>query len=729
MANCQCQSFDTYCGFQAIKGGCPSATFIATNLYQCLTLGKPPALREECETNQCSPPLVVGSTLSTCVPKNSSCRCPDSTDSCGYAIQCYTDHVDAHVLFECGAEGAYPSPLWTCPNKCFAQQGKNDSCKPFVTDQTRKLIKDKVKHVVILMQENRSFDHYYGQLPGVVNYNDPSILNHTDTNISNLFQIASGKGALTYEGHTGMYPFLLDNNYPKSDCVAAGTISWDLCHEAYNDGKNDKWASLSTLYSMGFFGNETLEYYHTLAHLFMMGDQYHQSIMASTWPNRVSHWAGSIDPRGQFGGPMIYNSAEPPLRWPTYPQQLLDIDKSITWQMYQDDKDPQFITNPLVWFEDFQRASMDSELYKRAVNVTGIEKFYSDMIADQLPEISWLVAPEWLVEHPMNGPQGGQYWTSQILQNITSTKAWKDTLLILNYDEGGGFFDHVLTEQPPKGTLDEYIYRDTDETPSVIGPGQRVPLMLISSWTQGETTFVEKADHHSVLMFLEQFVLSHHDHLSESQVLNPYMSKYRRNFMSDLTSSLNFSSDPTSWPLPNPILDPTNSNQTYTCQHLPGLYPPFPFNMDQFPPEVHYGTRRLVGNFPGIGRNNIIDVIGHGLVQARSGSSSYNGNQVFYFNKAPATSPSVGILLVDPDTSQCYGLFTPNSHNVTLGSTLECTSSQTWTVQYHQDNGHYVFEYAAHAVTHQPMFLNPLNYTVSTDKTYVDIYAASPFHL
>jgi phospholipase C len=152
--------------------------------------------------------------------------------------------------------------------------------------------------------------------------------------------------------------------------------------------------------------------------------------------------------------------------------------------------------------------------------------FEEDAANDNLPQVSWLVAPSAQSEHPNWSPAAGaQYIASKIDAIAANPKVWAKTAFVLMYDENDGYFDHVPPPTAPAGTADEYV----DGVP--IGLGFRVPCIIVSPWTVGGYVATETFDHSSLFRFLE----------TRFCVPEPNISAWRRATVGDLTSAFQFS--------------------------------------------------------------------------------------------------------------------------------------------------------------------------------------------
>ncbi len=191
-------------------------------------------------------------------------------------------------------------------------------------------VKD-VKHVVILMQENRSFDHYYGTLGGVRGFADRQALRYPDgTDVFAQPDVARADKVLR--------PFRMDTT--RYDAQEADDLdhSWDGTHAAWNGGAWNRWVGTKGEETMGFFTRADIPWQYALADAFTLCDNYFCSIQGPTTPNRLYLWTGTIDPDGRAGGPSITNPDDylPVYRWTTYPERLQKA--GVPWQVYANDE-------------------------------------------------------------------------------------------------------------------------------------------------------------------------------------------------------------------------------------------------------------------------------------------------------------------------------------------------------------------------------------------------------
>ncbi|MEW1825291.1 alkaline phosphatase family protein [Streptomyces sp. NPDC088196] len=382
---------------------------------------------------------------------------------------------------------------------------------------------DDIEHVVLLMQENRSFDHYFGTLSGVRGFADPDAL-RLDSGRSVFYQpdTVNPKGYLL--------PFHLDTHTSSAQAIPSTSHAWDVQHSAWNNGRMDNWLpahraadGVNGPYVMGYYDRRDIPFQFALADAFTICDAYHCSVLGPTWPNRMMWMTGTIDPGGTQGGPVTSNTVPPtPFRWTTYAERLQNA--GISWKSYHE-ADDAFGCNVLVQFEAFADSEPGSDLYERAVRPMPAGTFEDDARNDRLPAVSWIIPTSLTSEHPDYLPAAGAEWVASKIEAVASNpKLWKKTAFILNYDENDGLFDHVVPPTAPAGTANEYV----GGLP--IGAGFRVPAILISPWTVGGWVASETFDHTSVLQFLERW----------TGVEEPNISDWRRDTFGDLTSAFRF---------------------------------------------------------------------------------------------------------------------------------------------------------------------------------------------
>ena len=191
---------------------------------------------------------------------------------------------------------------------------------------------DDVEHVVILMQENRSFDHYYGTMRGVRGFSDRAALRQR-SGASILHQTDSGRKDGDY-----LLPFHVATDKVDSQDLFDLPHDWNSTHRAWDDGYYDNWIANKGEMTMAYFEYADIPFHRALAGAYTICDNYHCSVMGPTIPNRLYLWSGTIDPQGHKGGPATWNPNDylPVYTWKTYPERLQAA--GVSWQVYANDE-------------------------------------------------------------------------------------------------------------------------------------------------------------------------------------------------------------------------------------------------------------------------------------------------------------------------------------------------------------------------------------------------------
>jgi phospholipase C len=414
-----------------------------------------------------------------------------------------------------------------------------------------------VEHVVILMQENRSFDHYFGTLGGVRGFGDPRVI-----------QLPSGRSVWHQpDGDSFVLPF-----HPGVPNLGLQFLEdlphdWATTHAAWNSGRYDQWVPHKGTTTMAHLTRSDIPYHFALADAFTVCDAYHCSLLGPTDPNRYHMWTGWVGNDGLGGGPVVDN-AEAGYTWTTFPERLQEA--GVSWQVYQDlgtgldaqgawgDAHDAYVgnygDNALLYFRRFQESLPGDPLHDRAKTGTKItaggslfDTFREDVLANRLPQVSWIAAPEAYTEHPNWPANYGAWYISQVLDALTANpEVWSKTALFLTYDENDGFFDHMVPPTPPQSraqglstveTTHEIFAGDAKLPAGPYGLGVRVPMIVISPWSKGGWVNSEVFDHTSLIQFIETRFGLNHAGLHESNI-----TAWRRAVTGDLTSAFDFTS-------------------------------------------------------------------------------------------------------------------------------------------------------------------------------------------
>ncbi|MFD8425671.1 phosphocholine-specific phospholipase C [Streptomyces sp. NPDC059466] len=410
---------------------------------------------------------------------------------------------------------------------------------------------DDVEHIVVLMQENRSFDHYFGSLRGVRGFGDPRPV--TQPNGKSVWYQS--------DGTKDVLPFRPDADDLGLQFIQDLPHGWSDGHTAFNQGRYDKWVPAKSSTTMAYLTREDIPFHYALADAFTICDAYHCSFIGSTDPNRYYMWTGYTGNDGKGGGPVLGND-EAGYDWTTYPERLEAA--GVSWKIYQDVGDGldangswgwipdayrgNYGDNSLLYFNQYRDAKPGDPLYDKARTGTDARKgegFFDQLRADvkggKLPKVSWVVAPEAFTEHPNWPANYGAWYIAQVLDALTSDpEVWAKTALFITYDENDGFFDHLVPPFPPqsaaqgRSTVDvgpDLHQGDAAHAAGPYGLGQRVPMLVVSPWSKGGYVCSETLDHTSIIRFMERRFGVH----------EPNISPWRRAISGDLTAAFDFS--------------------------------------------------------------------------------------------------------------------------------------------------------------------------------------------
>jgi phospholipase C len=435
---------------------------------------------------------------------------------------------------------------------------------------------DAVEHVIVLMQENRSFDHYFGALRGVRGFSDAHPL-ELPGGRSVFEQPTSGGGSVL--------PFSLRKEAERagraaSDIQYLGDLdhSWTGTGKAWARGWNNGWVAAKSPATMTYYDRADIALQYELADTFTLCDAYHCSIFGSTNPNRNFLWSGTVGNEPGSGARAVTNAAysydHAGYDWTSYPERLEAA--GVSWRIYQEWDN--FTDNAVEYFVPFKkigkkilasvdggyrtteefyfalfdktaaeqktlRAQFDAAVAKltpaerglfrkgmyRGEPLSLVSQLRADIKARTLPKVSWLVPSAVDSEHPgASTPVGSANLIYNVLDAIASDHdTWSKTALLINFDENDGYFDHVPPPVPPGDAANDADHFGGQP----LGFGPRVPMTVVSPWTVGGYVDSQVYDHTSVLRLLERW----------TGVAEPNISQWRRTVAGDLTGAFDFS--------------------------------------------------------------------------------------------------------------------------------------------------------------------------------------------
>jgi len=427
-----------------------------------------------------------------------------------------------------------------------------------------------LKHVVILMQENRSFDHYFGTLSGVRGFSDKQELKYQ--NGTTIFQ----QPDKTRRDGGYLLPFHMDSTVVDAQNAGDLDHSWSGDHSARNSGLWNNWVPAKTEQTMGYFTRADLPFNYALADAFTICDGYHQSLLGPTSPNRMYFWTGTSS--GWTSNPPDYTVEFSGVT--TYPELLLQA--GITWQVYTNHEVGDgsgtngwvgdYGDNPLWFYQQYQTSMNATTAAGQQLAIQGavqpwqpnagtplgpnhvnhvLAQFQADCAAGTIPQVSWIVAPYEYSEHPSASPSYGAHYIRAVLEAMMGNQMlWESSALFITYDEHDGYFDHRPPPAPEPGTGSEFI------SSLPIGFGPRVPMIICSPWTRGGYVDSNVYDHTSMLRFLETW--------AGVQAAN--ISAWRRSVAGDLTAAFDFANPDFSIPsLPDtvPLITQSDAEKSF----------------------------------------------------------------------------------------------------------------------------------------------------------------------
>jgi phospholipase C len=433
-------------------------------------------------------------------------------------------------------------------------------------------IKD-LKHIILLQQENRGFDHYFGTLRGVRGFGDRFPV-----------PLESGK-PIWYQsnGTEEVAPFHLDPRKFNALLAPSTPHSFADSQAAWNQGKFGQWPRYKNDNAMGYYKRDDIPFQFALAEAFTLCDNYFCSITTGTDPNRITFFTGSnFNPElGRQGINCTDADSEPDnlrcwianpevdkwpvpgytykgtaLTWPTLPDLLQQA--GISWRVYQDPNDNW--TGAMhggLAFASFREARPGSPNYEHGMSHWSLDDLAQHVQNGTLPAVSWILPPREFSEHPgaPSSPQKGGHFVEQVLDALTANPAvWSQSALFITFDENDGHFDHVPPPAVPSynadGTLagkatlplDGEYFSDPERkhlepedriSGSVrpFGLSARIPMYVVSPWSKGGWVSSEVFDHTSISLFLEK----------RFDITVPNVSPWHRAVCGDLTSAFDFS--------------------------------------------------------------------------------------------------------------------------------------------------------------------------------------------
>ncbi len=309
-----------------------------------------------------------------------------------------------------------------------------------------------IQHIIVDLQENRSFDHYYGFAPFVRPYGVPDGYTQPDGN------------------HETIAPY----HFTSLSTPDIGH-NWSATHAEYDGGAMDGFYTTDGINCMGYYTADDLAFYYSLHDTSTLCTNYFCSLLGPTWPNRfytAAGTSGGITTNGVWG----YGVFDYPI--------ILDLleDAHLSWKVYNVGMDSVPFGNTDNVFFFWKRFAHDMRAHANK------QDFFTDLKQGTLPNVSWIIpsfARGW-DEHPPADISIGMGIVQELVDGLRNSSSWASSAYIHTYDEAGGYFDHV---RPPH--IDAF------------GLGIRVPTWIISPLAKPGHLEPTVYDHTSTLKFIE----------------------------------------------------------------------------------------------------------------------------------------------------------------------------------------------------------------------------------
>jgi phospholipase C len=346
-----------------------------------------------------------------------------------------------------------------------------------------------LKHVVVIVKENHTFDNYFGSFPGALG--------------TSTCKLSDG-GTVTPPQAPDSTPRDLchEHSCALQDWNDGGMNGWDLTDASSENGDNLAYAQ---------YGETGIPNYWAYAKAFTLGDHFFADVLGPSFPGHMfvlaaqAHWATDNPPVSNIAAPYwgcdqpdaatvetltsgTCTTADifPCFDIPSVPDVL---PSGVDWKFYGSN----FYVLPEIWsmFDGIRKVRFGPTW---ATNVVNVSEFDKDVTAGTLPAVTWLVDQDLADEHPgVGGVCTGENWTVDRINGIMKSPLWASTAIIFTMDDFGGWYDHV---PPPRqyGCDPQHPY----------GLGFRLPLIIISPYAKPGFIFSEQAEQASIPRFIER---------------------------------------------------------------------------------------------------------------------------------------------------------------------------------------------------------------------------------
>jgi len=369
----------------------------------------------------------------------------------------------------------------------------------------------KIQHLIFIVQENHSFDNYFGTYPGVngLSFDTAIPYDPNDTNLGYVrpFHLNVSQPIMIWGDELppgvadpdDLQPQQVNSTTPYHfDSESIGrdlSHAWTVAHRAYDSGKMDGFvAAEGSILTMGYYDRSDIPYYWDYANQYVLDDNFFSSLMGPSFPNHLYIASGTSGPISNLpplcletscqwilnghvvdNPPSDYNWQGLSLDWATLAQEMSNA--NVSWSWYDGEARP---TRPNIWdvlplFTYFQNNPDQLDEHVR-----NTQAFIDDVQNGQLPAVSWIIPGSWVPptypaackgqspsEHPPARSDCGMDYVSYLVNQVMQSQFWQSSAIVITWDDYGGFYDHV---PPPQ--VDAF------------GEGFRVPTLVISPWAK-----------------------------------------------------------------------------------------------------------------------------------------------------------------------------------------------------------------------------------------------------
>jgi phospholipase C len=426
------------------------------------------------------------------------------------------------------------SAMLACVFLLAGCQGLGSSASPTPTPTPGTASLNSLNHFILFMQENRSFDHYFGQMNVYRAKQTPPLSQEVDTWTSGTDKTPTNVSTLGYDPVTGQPGMAIKAFHMQSACSENLTPSWNETHHIWNlahpgtgvflmdgfafiEGKfahdsflngQPSFTDFTGKRAMGFYDDSDLPFYYFMAANFATSDRWFSPAPTRTHPNRF-YWLAATS-QGQITAPDHQLTAKTIF-------QLMD-ENHITWKIYTTDGN--------TYFSYFAYANAHK------TNVVPLSQYFTDVQNGTLPQVAYIetgievngTSSTSVDEHPLNNVQRGAQFAARIINALMTSPSWKDSVLIQTFDEGGGLYDHVPPIPVPSPDGIAPIMPPTNQPGDFTLTGFRVPLIVISPFSKKNFVSHTPMDSTAALKLLEtRFHLSN---LTQRDASMPDMTEF-----------------------------------------------------------------------------------------------------------------------------------------------------------------------------------------------------------